>query len=63
MGLWDLVLEDRALKRVMHSPMLEALREAQRLDAVGAGNRTRTAMNGERRRASRMRTSSAWQVS
>jgi hypothetical protein len=41
MGLWDLVLDDRALNRVLHSPMLEALREAQHLAALGATNGAR----------------------
>jgi hypothetical protein len=62
MGLWDLVLEDRALNRMVHSPMLEALREAQRLGAVST-NGTHAAVNGSRVRASRVRSPSAWHVS
>jgi hypothetical protein len=31
MGLWDLILGERDLNRVVHAPMLEALRRAQRL--------------------------------
>jgi hypothetical protein len=33
MGLWDCILGGRDLNRVVHSPMLEALRLAQQLDA------------------------------
>ena len=63
MGLWDLVLEDRALNRVVHSPMLEALREAQRLGGVGGANGARSGANGSRPRTSRARPSSAWHAS
>lgn len=60
MGLWDLVLEDRALDRVVHTPMLEALREAQRLGAVRS-NGAHALVGGAR--AAHSRSSSPWHAS
>lgn len=41
MGLWDLIPEDGELRRVLHEPMFEALREAQRLECGWPGLRAR----------------------
>jgi hypothetical protein len=45
MGLWDLERGDGGLVRVLHGPMLEALRRAQRLEGWSVADGRRRPMH------------------